>query len=54
MTVNELGMQIQADSLDAVIVWDAIAGYYSKHGTEVAIPPERNIISNKHRRAQLH
>jgi molybdate transport system substrate-binding protein len=45
MTVNELGMQIQAESLDAVIVWDAIAGYYSEHGTDVAIPPERNVIS---------
>jgi len=45
MTVNELGMQIQADSLDAVIVWDAIAGYYSKHGTQVPIPPVKNIIS---------
>ncbi|MEA3226463.1 MAG: molybdate ABC transporter substrate-binding protein [Planctomycetota bacterium] len=45
LTVNELGMQIQADSLDAVVVWDAIAKYYSEHGTEVAIPVERNVIS---------
>ncbi len=45
MTVNELGMQIQAASLDAVIVWDAIAGYYGKHGTEVPIPPDNNVIS---------
>jgi molybdate transport system substrate-binding protein len=45
LTVNELGMQIQAGSLDAVIVWDAIARYYSKHGTEVPIPVEDNIIS---------
>jgi len=44
-TVNELGMQIQAGSLDAVIVWDAIAGYYSEHGTEVPIPPGKNVIS---------
>jgi len=44
-TVNELGMQIQARSLDAVIVWDAIARYYSKHGEEVPIPLERNVIS---------
>jgi len=29
LTVNELGMQIQAKSLDAVIFWDAIAQYYS-------------------------
>ena len=38
-------MQIQAGSLDAVIVWDAIARYYSEHGTEVAIPVEKNVIS---------
>jgi molybdate transport system substrate-binding protein len=45
LTVNELGMQIQAGSLDAVIVWDAIARYYSEHGTEVPIPVEKNVIS---------
>jgi len=45
LTVNELGMQIQAGSLDAVIVWDAIAHYYSEHGTEVPIPVEENVIS---------
>ena len=44
-TVNELGMQIHAGSLDAVIVWDAIARYYSEHGTEVPIPVEENVIS---------
>jgi molybdate transport system substrate-binding protein len=44
-TVNELGLQIQAKSLDAVIVWDAIARYYSEHGEEVAIIPEKNVIS---------
>ncbi len=45
LTVNELGMQIQAGSLDAVIVWDAIARYYSEHGTEVSIPAEQNVVS---------
>jgi molybdate transport system substrate-binding protein len=45
LTVNELGMQIQAGSLDAVIVWDAIASYYSEHGTELPIPVEQNVIS---------
>jgi len=45
LTVNELGMQIQAGSLDAVIVWDAIAKYYSDYGTEVPIPVEKNVIS---------
>jgi len=45
LTVNELGMQIQTSSLDAVIVWDAIARYYSDYGTEVPIPVEQNVIS---------
>ena len=45
LTVNELGMQIQAGSLDAVIVWDAIARYYSEHGMEIPIPVEQNVIS---------
>jgi molybdate transport system substrate-binding protein len=45
LTVNELGMQIQAGSLDAVIVWDAIARYYSQYGTELPIPVEENVIS---------
>ncbi len=45
LTVNELGMQIQAKSLDAVIVWDAMAQYYSKYGDEVPIAPEKNLIS---------
>lgn len=44
-TVNELGMQIQAKALDAVIVWDAMARYYAEYGDEVPIPPEQNIIS---------
>lgn len=45
LTVNELGMQVQAKALDAVIVWDAIAKYYSEHGEEVPIPLEQNVIS---------
>ena len=45
LTVNELGMQVQTGSLDAVIVWDAIARYYSDHGTVVPIPTEKNVIS---------
>ncbi len=45
LTVNELGMQIQAGSLDAVIVWDAVAAQYAKHGDEVPIPPGQNVIS---------
>ena len=45
LTVNELGMQIQAQALDAVIVWDAIARYYNEYGDEIPIPVENNIIS---------
>jgi molybdate transport system substrate-binding protein len=45
MTVNELGIQIQTGSLDAVIVWDAIANQYLEHGDIIEIPPERNVIS---------
>ncbi|NLX15260.1 MAG: solute-binding protein [Phycisphaerales bacterium] len=46
MTVNELGIQIQTGALDAVIVWDAVAVQYLKHGEIVTIPPERNIVSS--------
>lgn len=45
LTVNELGMQIQAASLDAVVVWDAVARYYAEHGDEVPIPVKENVIS---------
>ena len=38
-------MQIQAQALDAVIVWDAMARYYSEHGEGVPIPVEKNVIS---------
>ena len=45
LTVNELGMQIQARSLDAVIVWDAMAVYFSQYGDQAPIPLEDNIVS---------
>jgi len=45
VTVNELGVQIKTGQLDATIVWDAIAAYYSKEAEAVAIPPEQNEIS---------
>ncbi|MCP4258370.1 MAG: extracellular solute-binding protein [Planctomycetes bacterium] len=45
LTVNELGMQIQAKALDAVIVWDAMAKYYNDYGDEIPIPIENNVIS---------
>ena len=45
LTVNELGIQIQAGSLDAVIVWDAVASQYLAHGELVPIPMDQNVIS---------
>jgi len=45
LTVNELGMQIQAKALDAVIVWDAMARYYGEYGDEIPIAHEKNVIS---------
>jgi len=45
LTVNELGMQIQARSLDAVVVWDAMARYYSRYGDQIAIPLDKNVVS---------
>jgi len=45
LTVNELGVQIQAGSLDAVIVWDAVAKQYLRHGELVEVPPAQNVIS---------
>jgi molybdate transport system substrate-binding protein len=45
LTVNELGLQIQAGSLDATIVWDAIARPHAARGEVIAIPAERNIVS---------
>jgi molybdate transport system substrate-binding protein len=45
LTVNELGIQIQMKSLDAVIVWDATAACYTKAAEQVAIPADQNIIS---------
>lgn len=45
LTVNELGMQIQAQALDAVIVWDAIAQYYSQYGDQIPIASEKNVTS---------
>jgi len=44
-TVSELGMQIQAQSLDAVIVWDAVAVCYARYGEQVPIPTQQNVIS---------
>lgn len=45
LTVNELGLQVKAGKVDAAIVWDAIAAYYSDCAEAVPIPPKQNIIS---------
>jgi len=54
LTVNELGMQIQAKSLDAVIVWDAMARYYSEYGDEISIALDKNVISTVDIGAKVH
>ena len=45
LTVNDLGNHIKLGRLDAVIVWDAMAAYFSDVGDTVEIPPEKNVIS---------
>ena len=42
---NETLRQRWLDSLTDGQRWPQIAGYYSEHGTEVPIPPEKNVIS---------
>ncbi len=44
-TVHELANHIELGSLDAVIVWDAVAAYAGDKGEIVPIPAEQNIIS---------
>ena len=44
-TVNELGIAIQMKNVDAVIIWDANARYFEKHGDMVEIPKKKNSIS---------
>lgn len=45
LTVNDLGDKVKLGSLDAVIVWDAVAAYYADSTDVVTIPPEKNVIS---------
>ncbi len=42
-TVNELGIGMKLDTLDAAIVWDATAKNYADSGDIIPIAPERNI-----------
>jgi len=44
-TANELGNHIELKSLDAVIVWDGVAGYVGEKGHVVEIPTPQNVIS---------
>ena len=46
MTVNELGLKVQTNSVDAAIVWDAVAGLFARDVDVVAIPPGQNILSH--------
>jgi molybdate transport system substrate-binding protein len=45
MTVNELGTNVELGSLDATIVWDAVAAYFADTTEVVPIPPDQNVIS---------
>ncbi len=45
LTVNELALQVQARSLDAVIVWDATARQFSTYGKAIPIPPAQSLVS---------
>jgi len=45
LTVNDLGVQIEAKSLDAVMVWDAVAKQFAQNGDAVSLPVGENIIS---------
>lgn len=44
-TVNELGNHIELGSLDAVIIWGAVAAYVGDQGEIVRIPAEQNVVS---------
>jgi molybdate transport system substrate-binding protein len=45
LTVHELGNYIKLKSLDAVIVWDAVAAYYPDSAEAVPIPREQNVTA---------
>ncbi len=46
MTVKELGAKVRTNSIDAAIVWDAVAVEFAKDVDIVEIPPEQNILSH--------
>jgi len=45
LTVNELGDKVKLGSLDAVIVWNAVAAYFADSTDVVTIPRAENVIS---------
>ena len=44
-TVHELGNHLKLGTLDAVIVWDAVAAYFVDVAEVVRIPEDQNVIS---------
>lgn len=45
LTVNELGTNVELGSLDAAIVWNAVAAYFADTTEVIPIPPDQNVIS---------
>jgi molybdate transport system substrate-binding protein len=45
LTVNELGVWVKMKNVDAAVVWEAIAANLGEDVETVAIPPEKNSIS---------
>jgi molybdate transport system substrate-binding protein len=46
LTVNELGVWVKMNDVDAAVVWDAIAANLGDAVDVVAIPKEQNIVSH--------
>lgn len=42
-TVNELGIAIKLGTIDATVVWTAIANYYKDVADQISIPLEKNM-----------
>jgi len=45
VTVNELGVKAQTGSIDAAIIWDAVAASFARDVEIIPIPLEQNLIS---------
>ena len=45
VTVNELGVKVRTDAIDAAIVWDAVAANFARDVEVVKIPLQQNLIS---------